>query len=320
MKSSHQTTAHFLTDAPPGSFHRGELSSAFLAFSLAAFLSMVGGIVPSAFGQAPLPHRADNQGWELVPALSDEFNENALDEKKWDTDVPSWGVWSWDKGNAYLKDGNLHIRMVYAPHKRDNLDLFYKSGIIRARDQITYGYFEARIKGASKFPGVSPAFWMCNRIKTTFEGDYAEVDFVELQQNDLHRVDCNLHARRAVNDKPKRFKSSQHWMAPWDPRGDFHIYACETTPETITWFVDGRQIAQAKNVHQNLPMSPMFSMGLRQPLRIHAGSDGDGKITFPNPEASTPEGFPTEMTVDYVRVWKRADSKNASPPAATKEP
>jgi beta-glucanase (GH16 family) len=229
-------------------------------------------------------------------------------------------VWSWDKDNAYLENGNLHIRMVYAPHKRDKLDLFYKSGIIRARGQITYGYFEARIKGASRFPGVSPAFWMCNRIKHTFEGDYSEIDFVELQQNDLHKVDCNLHARRTVNGKPKWFRPYQHWMAPWDPREEFHIYACETAPETITWFVDGQKIAEAQNVHQNLPMSPMLSMGLRKPLRIHAGSNCEGKITFPNPEASTPEGFPTEMLVDYVRVWKRAEAQSNIATAPTNAP
>jgi len=55
-----------------------------LALSLAALLSVVEGMTPSVFGKMPPPKRADKQGWELVPSLSDELNDVAVDVKKWD--------------------------------------------------------------------------------------------------------------------------------------------------------------------------------------------------------------------------------------------
>ncbi|MGI9428067.1 MAG: family 16 glycosylhydrolase [Bythopirellula sp.] len=32
------------------------------------------------------------------------------------------------------------------------------------------------------------------------------------------------------------------WSAPWDPSNDYHIYACENTPEKIVWYIDGKLI------------------------------------------------------------------------------
>ena len=43
---------------------------------------------------------------------------------------------------------------------RGNQELFYKSGIARSPKTITYGYFDARVKGWSRYPGASPAFWL----------------------------------------------------------------------------------------------------------------------------------------------------------------
>jgi beta-glucanase (GH16 family) len=260
------------------------------------------------------PLRADNQGWQLVSALSDEFDGNSVDATKWNNDPDSWGTWSWAKTNAYVKEGNLRIRMVYEPHQRGKEQLFYKSGIIRSHAEITFGYFEARIKGASRFPGVCPAFWMIGRQN----GESSEIDFMEIQevQGNVRQIDCNLHAHRKMDGKLTWIRERREWIAPWDPRDDYHVYACETTPETIKWFIDGQQILQATNTHWNLPMNVILSMGLRTPLRIHEGGTGEGKITRPNPKASTPEGFPTEMLVDYVRVWKRTET--SADPAVSK--
>jgi hypothetical protein len=54
------------------------------ALRLADLLPVGEGMTPSAFGRTALPQRADKQAWELVQSLSDELNDLAVDEKKWD--------------------------------------------------------------------------------------------------------------------------------------------------------------------------------------------------------------------------------------------
>lgn len=258
--------------------------------------------------------------WVARPAFSDEFDGTDADPQKWTTKVGSWGPWTWDEKNALVKDGRLVLSMTYEPHTRKSgPPIFYKSGILRSKLQRTYGYYEARIKGCSLFPGACPAFWIFSDGKaTTGEVRYCEIDFVELQMNELNRetmvrdsvqqIDMNLHLRLA--DKEGNVKwvrpgidpalCKNAWTAPWDPREDFHIYGCDVTPETIIWYVDGKEVARKPNQYWHQPMNLTLSLGLRHP---HIG--WVGQEMKPQPKAATAEGFPTSMEVDYVRVWER---------------
>ena len=248
------------------------------------------------------PLGLDSIEWTLVPKLSDEFDSERLDKAKWGNDPSDWGVWSWEPHNAFQRAGVLHIRTEYAPHRRNGVELYYKSGIVKSYATHRYGFAEARIKGASRFPGVCPAFWMHGERA----GVSSEVDFMEIQevQGSIRQIDCNLHARAIVDGELQWIRERRHWIAPWDPRDDFHVFGCRTTEKTISWYIDGRQILSAPNKHWHLPMHIMLSMGLRTPLRIHKRKHGEGNTTLPNPSASSPEGFPTEMLVDYVRIWR----------------
>jgi beta-glucanase (GH16 family) len=258
--------------------------------------------------------------WDLKPAFSDEFVVPEVDPKKWQNQPSSWGPWTWDEKNAMVKDGKLVLRMVHEPHTRNGKqNLFYKSGIIRSKHKRTYGYYEARIKGCQLFPGACPAFWIYSDGKaTTGEVRYCEIDFVELQMNELnretkvrdsvHHIDMNLHLRLADKDGTVRWVRplmdpelcANSWVAPWDPRDDFHVYGCDVTPEAIVWYVDGKEVARKPNKYWHLPMNLTLSLGLRHP---HLG--WVGQEMKPVPQASTGEGFPTSMEVDYVRVWER---------------
>ena len=272
-------------------------------------------VPPSA--ARPLGQTGD---WQMKGAFCDEFNGTEIDPRLWNHEPPSWGPWTWSKDNAVVKDGNLVLRMTHEPHTRKNgPNLFYKSGIIRSHLKRTYGYYEARIKGCSLFPGACPAFWIYSDGRAT-EGEvrYCEIDFVELQMNELnretgerdsvHHIDMNLHLRLADKDGNVRWVRpgtdpdlcKNAWVAPWDPRDDFHVYGCDVTPETIVWYIDGQEVARRPNQYWHLPMNLTLSLGLRHPHIGWVGMD-----MRPNPQAATAEGFPTEMEVDYVRVWER---------------
>ncbi len=257
--------------------------------------------------------------WKLRESVSDEFNDPSVDTTKWNNHPESYGAMSWDEKQAFQKDGRLHLQLAYAPHTRSNTKLFYKSGVVRSHEQMVYGYYEARIKGCKLFPGACPAFWMFSDGRQ-YEGKvrYCEIDFVELQMNELnhdtnkrnsvHHIDMNLHLRmmdeegklqwHRPDSDPDLCKNS--WIAPWDPRDDFHVYGCEVGKQTITWYIDGEKVASRPNLYWHLPMNVALTLELRHP---HIG--WQGQQIFPVPKAATEEGFPTTMEVDYVRVWSR---------------
>jgi len=246
--------------------------------------------------------------WNKIEELTDEFDTLVIDKEKWNNNVADWGVWSWEPENAFLHNGSLHVRMSFEPHKRGGEQLYYKSGIVRSIKPITYGYFEARIKGCSRFPGVCPAFWM----KGDLDGESSEIDFMEIQEieKNISQIDCNLHANTMDNGKKVWHRERRHWNAPWDPRDDFHIYGCENTPDSIHWYIDGNKVLSAKNEYFHLPMYVMLSMGVRTPLRYFAAPNPEhpeAQRAFADPKTSTAEGFPTEMLVDWIRVWQRKE-------------
>ena len=286
---------------------------------LPLFLSLL--LAHAAVAQSPATAPLGQTGqWLAKPAFSDEFDGAEIDARKWTTNVASWGPWTWDESNALQKDGKLILRMDYKQHSQKNTQpLFYTSGIFRSKLKRTYGYYEARIKGRSLFPGACPAFWMFSDGKaTTGEVRYCEIDFAELQMHELnretkvrdsvHQIDMNLHLRLADKDgnirwvrpgtDPALCKSA--WTAPWDPREDFHVYGCDVTPENIVWYIDGNEVARKPNKYWHLPMNLTLSLGLRHP---HIG--WVGQEMKPQPKAATREGFPTAMEVDYVCAWER---------------
>lgn len=233
------------------------------------------------------PLFSQKKGWRLVPQFSDEFNSEALDAAKWDNDVPDWGVWSWEPENAWVGNGLLNVRMEYSEHMRGWQTLYYTSGIVKSKaSPIRYGYFEARIKAASRYPGVAPAFWAYRQD----DDEWTEIDFVELTQrrSDVSLIDTNSHVfKQASFPGELPLQEERSWMAPWDPRDDFHVYGCEWDAKEIKWYVDGRLIQSRSNDYWHQALDVVISMGVRGDLKYEA----------------SPEGFPTTFEVDYVRVW-----------------
>ena len=286
---------------------------------------------PEPVGNVFTEHPGD---WRLVPSHSDEFNAISVDTSKWNIDPEDWGVWSWEPSNVRQVEGALQLTMRQVSHARGKQKLDYVSGMAKNERTITYGYFEARVRGCSRYPGACPAFWLYSRgPENRYQArdgetvSYSEIDIVELQQsewdfeNERHfpvtHMDCNLHAVLMRDGQ-------QHWVRPhsdpkmcktaydasWDPREDYHVYAVLNTPEEIVWYIDGKEVGRKPNLYWHLPMHLTLSLGLRHPFVKYQ----DGQMVSV-PEAKTDEGFPTSMAVDYVRVWQRPE--DAKPRTAT---
>lgn len=286
------------------------------------------------------PLIVDNErSWSYVAALSDEFNEEHINLEKWENDIRDWGPWSWETDNTWLDDGNLNINIRYEKHrvkrwnkkrKKVEVDLFYKSGIIRSHNHQIYGYYEARIKGLPTFPAASPAFWIYSLdeevkkmgLKGSKEGQptYSEVDIVELQQSEwihgTHKqfdgpnvIDMNLHTRviengREVWKRPGRYPklTKNKIVADFDVRDDFHVYGAHVSEEKIVWYVDGVKVAEKDNLYWHLPMRVTLSLGLRHPHVTYHNCPSDLE-RCPVPNNATSENFPSAMQVDWVRVY-----------------
>ena len=284
--------------------------------------ALVLGEQPAPFGDV-MDVKSD--GWRFIAEQSDEFEGDRIDLKKWNIDSKDFGVWSWEPENVTQSKGSLHLQMVQSEHQRGGRTYYYTSGMARNDRTITYGYFEARVKGCSRYPGASPAFWLYsigpdNRFRAS-DGEtvvYSEIDIIELQQSEwdfeakkhfpVNRIDCNLHSYLLKDGKRVRVSPPQrpdlcknHFDAPWDPREDYHVYGCWNSPEWVVWYIDGKEIARKRNLYWHLPMHLTLSLGLRYPFVRYQGGE-----RFPVAEKTTGDGFPTAMAVDYVRVWQLA--------------
>ena len=269
--------------------------------------------------------------WKFVAEQSDEFNGTRVDRAKWNVDPKDFGVWSWESKNVSQNDGAMHLTMLQEDHQRGKLTFHYTSGMARNDRTITYGYFEARVKGCSRYPGASPAFWLYssnpqNRFVAK-DGEtvtYSEIDIFELQQSEfdfetrkhfpVNRIDCNLHTVLLKEGKSQWIRPNNrpdlcrnHYDAEWDPREDYHVYAVENSRDWIIWYIDGQQIAKKPNLYWHLPMHLTLSLGLRYPFVKYENNE-----RLPVPEKTTRDGFPTTMSVDYVRVWQKSQEKPAT--------
>lgn len=270
-----------------------------------------------------------SEKWVIRWNRSDNFNAPSVDWRKWNKTPENFGTWAWNnKANVSVAGGLLSITVRREARLRKPTPASkngrvrwspFTSGMLKSYATGTYGYYEARIKGAPVFPGVCPAFWLYSRIddSLTRKGAvrYSEVDIVELTQRgnkaagNEQITDHNLHTilsngRPGVAGRqwrrPQRFKESQanEYRAPFDPRKGFHTYGCRVSREEISWYVDDVEIGRKKNLHWHRKMHVALSLGLRSPYARF-----ENNRLVPNLQHPADE-FPCSMQVDYVRVWE----------------
>lgn len=288
---------------------------------LLALLSVSIGHSQSPKNVRPLTAKPGER-WTIRWDRSDDFSGAEVDWRKWRKMPAHFSGWKWDNArNVSVTDG----RLLIALRKRAEVDHVttpgYTSGMLQSYAAGRYGYFEACIKGAPLFPGVSPAFWMFSRIDDTKtkpgEVRYCEVDVVELTQRNSHvpgnaRIsDHNLHAIlssgqsglagrdwRRPHDARHREAQANEYQLPFDPREKFHTYGCRLEEEWITWYVDGVEVGRKPNSLWHQPMNVALSLGLRAPY-----AQWENNRLISDPEVGAKE-FATSMEVDYVRVWE----------------
>lgn len=228
----------------------------------------------------------ESRGYELVWA--DEFNAPKLDATKWHTNYAP-GVHplgcnneqqAYAPENVTLRDGLLVLRAERKPRE----GMPYTSGMVASHDLFSqrYGRFEARLQ-LPRGRGLWPAFWLLPVTKKW----PPEIDIMEHKGRIPDRVWMTLHLPQPGTWRPK--SSGGEWAGP-DFTAGMHTFAVEWEPGGLRWFIDG---VERQRIEQTTPDVAMYVI-----LNLAVGGDWDGP-----PDAATP--FPSEMLIDWVRVYRR---------------
>ncbi len=264
--------------------------------------------------------------YEKIDEFSDEFNQKRIDYTKWNTPEDAFAAWTFKSENVKLDgEGNLLLTVKHDEHTKRNKDFYFSSGMLRSKKTTKYGYYEARVKGADVWPGTCSAFWLYSKVRASEIKDqsvdaisYNEIDVMELQQiaRNKRMMACNLHIMvlkenkkgELVNDFIKAGQypkmGQNQFPVEWDPEDDYHIYACENRPDSIVFYIDNKRVASKPNYfwHLDEGMYVTLSLGMRTPYETYQG----GRQPIPTTkETAQTAGFPTNMIIDYVRVYKR---------------
>ena len=267
-----------------------------------------------------LEGRDETRPWTL--AWSDEFDGPAgapPDPSVWTPEIgdgtangiPGWGnaerqTYTDDPANLAL-DGQGHL-VIRALETGGDAPLCYygapceysSARIITAGAlEVTYGRIEARLK-IPYGQGLWPAFWMLgNDIFEVGWPESGEIDIMENIGREPHTVHGTIHGPGySAGGGVGRSFTLPDGAAFAD---DFHVYAIDWAPESITWSVDG--VEYSTITPADLPSGTrwVFDHPFFLILNVAVGGHWPG---YPD-ETTT---FPQEMVVDYVRVYQRSDT------------
>jgi beta-glucanase (GH16 family) len=248
-------------------------------------------IIPAAANGAAAPG-----GWKLV--WHDEFDESDIDPSNWKFDLGGggWGngeaeCYTSRKENAYVEGGLL--RIVARREKYGGSDFTsarLKSEGLRA---FRCGRIEARMKVPAG-DGLWPAFWLLGSdIAEKGWPACGEIDVMEYIGKDPDLVYGTMHGPGYSGQAGigKRF------CLPEKVAHDFHVFAVEWDTDQVRWLCDDAAYSVVTRADLGGKKwvfdHPFFII-----LNLAVGG------VFPGPVApDTP--FPSELSVDYVRVYEK---------------
>ncbi|WP_017591361.1 glycoside hydrolase family 16 protein [Nocardiopsis potens] len=264
----------------------------------ASALAALGFAAPQAAPARPAEPAGDAAPGALV--WSDEFDGaagSAPDPANWNHELGDHG---W--GNGELQDytgsrensaldgaGNLVITA------RREADGGYTSARMTTKDKFeqAYGRFEARIR-IPRGQGIWPAFWMLGGdFPETPWPDSGEIDVMENVGHEQSTVHGTVHGPGYSGGEG--IGGSYPHPTGGAFADDFHVYAVDWAPDSITWSVDG--VAYQTVTPADLGGDRwVFDHPFFMILNVAVGGQWPGY-----PDGTTE--FPQRMTVDYVRVY-----------------
>lgn len=242
---------------------------------------------------------------------SDEFNNEGLpDSLKWNYKYGGQGFGNNEKQfyleksleNSFVKNGKLHIVAL----KKDIENRHYTSARLTTYNRfvLQYGKIEVMAK-LPKGKGTWPAIWMLPESLRKKEEAWplcGEIDIMEHVGKDPNMVHVSLHSKEYNHIKNTQIT---HFDRIPDVFNNFHLYGIEWTPEFIKFYIDNKLFFEAKkgengmiSTNEGWPFDKPYFLILNLAIGGNWGGDIDDTI------------FPSEMLVDYVRIYQKPTIKN----------
>lgn len=233
----------------------------------------------------PPGHTSD---WAIIPELTDEFNGDSLDSRKWHDINPDFlgqAPALFSKANVSINGGNLVLtaKAENVPNAPPRYHSF-TTAAIQSKKKILYGYFEIRsrpmkttLTSSFFFYDKQPDFW-------------TELDVFEIVGGLKDRKDkdtMTAHVFYTPKNKNHVYQTST-WHAPFNFADDFHVFGLLWDKDKINWFVDGQLLKSIKNDYWH------------QPLTMNIDAETQPGL-YPLPPASD---LPLSYIIDYVRAWR----------------
>lgn len=282
-------------------------------------------------------YHPEGKGW--VSVWSDEFNGAELDRMKWEVEKSCWGGGNEERqcytdrvDNVEVVNGLLRLKAYpetftgpqypqgWPDGTGDQMTRDYTSGKVRTRERAdwTYGRFSARMKLPSG-QGTWPAFWMLpadNQYGTWAAS--GEIDIMEAVNLGASCPTC------IGNVGENRSSGALHYGSEWpnntfqvdfetlpggaNTKDQYHVFSVEWGEGRIIWFVDGIKFFtldndqwHSANVSKAINPHAPFDQNFYLMLNLAVG----GKLSEENNDTGLNEdSFPSELLVDWVRVYK----------------
>ena len=259
---------------------------------------------PKSSEKQPVVNEWDKEGWALV--WNDEFDGPALNLEKWSYEIGGhgWGnnelqYYSDDDSTAFIQDGKLVLRADIVPQgtgSADNLRYFSSARLrTSGKGDWRYGRIEVKAKLALG-QGIWPAIWMLP-TDWMYGGwpESGEIDIMEHVGYDPGRVHGSIHTG-SYNHKINTQRGGSRLLDKISSK--FYVYAIEWYEDRIDFLIDDAKYFSFQNDGKNDFNTWPFNQRFHLLINIAVGGDWPG-----SPDETTQ--FPTEMEVEYVRVYEK---------------
>ncbi len=274
--------------------------------------------------------------WSLI--WSDEFEGSRIDAEKWSLADDCWGggnaerqCYTRNPANAFVSDGRLSITARRDPHRGPAYPIEQRSDPAKsaalAEKPFTsarlstkghaawrYGRFEIRAK-LPPGQGSWPAIWMLP--DQPHYGRWAasgEIDIMEAvnlgtprEPGSRQPEDSILGTLHFGGEWPKNTQLGSTTTLPLSADG-FHTYALEWSADRMHWSIDGKRyatITAADWSRKANPDDPVSGKPFDQPFHLILNlAIGGGLPEGRNLGGVAETGFPRQMVVDWVRVYR----------------
>jgi hypothetical protein len=223
-------------------------------------------------------------GYKLV--WHDEFGGKAVNTNDWNYRTGE-RFWSTQRPeNVSVADGKL--RLALKKEKFGNTD--YTAGGLISKREFKFGYYEARIK-MPRGKGWHTSFWMMRNGEV--ETREQELDVCEQDSINPNDYSTNVHGYKPTH----RALGAKHIATP-DLTADFHVWGCEFTATTVTYYFDGKVVDTRDVTNVPLGDASIWLTSIAAPL---------GKTDKVDDSV-----LPAYAEFDYVRFFEKAPATKIS--------